>query len=156
MADHRLVDVHRVQARHIEARQPHVDDDDDLELGVNLLELDSARNAVLLRSDDLAPRLGVLVALGHHDLYDTVLLPRRTLRQEPLVDLNGDRTRIGDDHRLAGKVVPAEPLVVPEDIRHERFDRVVVPEQGLHLGQVALGRGDHLFIRGNSLVLTVD
>ena len=49
---------------------------------------------------------------------------------------------------------------MPEDIRHERFDRVVVPEQGLHLGQVALGRGDHLFIRlvlrGNSLVLTVD
>ena len=68
---HRLIDVHRVHARGIEAGEPHVADDDELERVVGLLESLGEFLAGLLRADVLLPGGVVAGRAGHDDLDRT-------------------------------------------------------------------------------------
>ena len=72
VAAHRLVHVHRVQARRVEAGQPHVAHDDDLERVVRVPEPLRQRLAPRLVADVRLPRERVGRRAGHHDLDDAL------------------------------------------------------------------------------------
>ena len=100
VAFHGLEHVHGRQARHVEAREPHVYDDGYLHWVVVALEL--ALHVLLVRRApaNVEPLLGVLVAHGHHDA--DLVLPGGPHLHQLVVDLHGDGTAVGHDHRLTG------------------------------------------------------
>jgi hypothetical protein len=69
VALHRLVGVHRVQARRVEAGQPHVAHDDDPERVLAVLESVGQRAALGLVADVRLP-LGAVVGAAGHDHLD--------------------------------------------------------------------------------------
>ena len=78
---HRLVHVHRVQARRVEAGQPHVAHDHDLERVLRVAEPLGQRLAARLVADVRLPVQRVGRRAGHHDLDRALLVvlvvPRR-------------------------------------------------------------------------------
>ena len=71
---HRLVDVHRVQARRVEAGQPHVAHDHDAGTGRRVAEPVRQRLAARLVADVLLPVERVGGRAGHHDLERAVVV----------------------------------------------------------------------------------
>jgi hypothetical protein len=72
---HRLVDVHRVHARGVEAREPHVADDDELERVARVLEPLGQRLAALLAADVLLP----VARVGRRPVITTLIAPLSSL-----------------------------------------------------------------------------
>ena len=70
VAAHRLVGIHRVQARGVEAGQPHVAHDDDAERVFAVFEAVGQLAALVLVADVRLPIGPVVGAAGHHDLHD--------------------------------------------------------------------------------------
>ena len=111
---HRLVDVHRVQARRVEAGQPHVAHDHDLERVVRVVEPLGQRLAARLVADVRLPVERVGRRAGHHDLERALARRRRRATSGrsvtiSLVQLDADPPAHADDHRLA--VHRLEPLL---------------------------------------------
>ncbi len=102
---HRLVHVHRVQARRVEAGQPHVAHDDDLERVRRVAESLRQRLAPRLVADVRLPVQRVGRRAGHHHLERALLVvvavPRRAQRHDRPVQLDADAAAHADDHRLA-------------------------------------------------------
>ena len=110
---HRLVDVHRVQARRVEARQPHVAHEHDLEWVLGVAEAVGERLAARLVADVRLPveRVGGRARHHHLDHAPVVIrvVPVRPQRHDLAVELDADAPAHADDHGLA--VHRLQPLV---------------------------------------------
>ena len=107
VALHRLVDIHRVHAGRVEAGQPHVADDHQLE---------RVRRVLGALGEQFAPRLWPLADVrlpsgriggraGHHHLdragLVVVAVPFRAQLHDGVVERHADAAAHADDHRLA-------------------------------------------------------
>ena len=102
---HRLVDIHRVQARRVEPGQPHVAHDDDAERIRRIAEPVRKRLTPQLVADVRLPVRGIGGGTGHHD-FDRALIvlfvvPFRAQRDQLAVKVDADAPAHADDHRLA-------------------------------------------------------
>lgn len=118
VAAHGLIDVHRGQRGHVEARQPHVSDDGYLHRVVVVLELAGQLLLVGFVANDLLPVFGVLVRTAHHHLH--FLRPPGAELQYLAIDLDGDGAGQRHDHRLARQFLSAVVLVVVDNIPCQR------------------------------------
>ncbi len=114
VAAHRLVDVHRVQARRVEAGEPHVAHDHDLERVVRVAEALGQRLAARLVADVRLPVERVGGRAGHHDLDARPASSSSSCQSGRsatmlAVQLHADAAAHADDHRLA--VHGLEPLL---------------------------------------------
>ena len=94
MTFHRLENVHRGKTGHIEASEPHINNDGDLQRVVLILEL--ALHLFFMRGPSAyaEPFFGVLVPHGHD--YAKLVRPIGTQLHHALVDLHGDRPAISN------------------------------------------------------------
>ena len=102
---HRLVDIHGVQAGHIEAGQPHIAHDDQLQRVVGIFEPFGNRLPTRLVAD-----MGLEVQLiggdaGHDDLEAAltvvVAVPVRAQGDDLSIEVGADTATHADDHGLA-------------------------------------------------------
>ena len=106
VAAHGLVDVHGVQAGRVEAGEPHVADDDDLEAGRSgsLKRLASSSRRALLRMCGCQSS-GIGGGAGHDDLDGALasssLVPLGAEGDEGVVEVDADAPAHADDHGLA-------------------------------------------------------
>ena len=77
MALHRLVRIHRVQTGRVEAREPHVAHDHNLEGILRVFEAVRQIAALLFRAEVLLPRATILRAARHQD-FERFRLPLGT------------------------------------------------------------------------------
>lgn len=151
VAAHGLIDVHRGQRGHVEARQPHVSDDGYLHRVVVVLELAGQLLLVGFVANDLLPVFGVLVRTAHHHLH--FLRPPGAELQYLAIDLDGDGAGQRHDHRLARQLLSAVVLVVVDNIPCQRVDSGVFAQQHLQPAVLLLGLSDLLL--GGALVAEV-
>ena len=120
VASHRLVHVHRVQARGVEAGQPHIADDDELEWVLGVLEAVGQALAAGLVPDVLLPVERVIGRAGHDDLHRAFvvvrMVPVGTKLLDLLVKFDADAAAHADDHRLA--VHRVQPVL---EVLHQVF-----------------------------------
>ena len=104
MSAHRLVDIHRVHARRIEARKPHVPDDHKLERVGRVSGSLRERIASSFVADMLLPRRGIGGSTCHHDfdgaLVVIIRVPFGTQRNDLVVQINADAAAHADGHCL--------------------------------------------------------
>ena len=102
---HGFVNVHGVQRRDIETRQPHIADDDDLERVVGVLEAFGKFFAACLGADVLLPVQRIGGIAGHHDLDHALLvivgMPFGAEFDDGVVQVHADAAGHAHDHRLA-------------------------------------------------------
>ena len=105
MPAHRLVHVHGVQARRIEAGEPHVAHDDDPEGVAGVLEPEGQLLPPCLVADVRLPVERVGCRAGHDDLDGplviVVAVPIRPQRHDGVVEVHADAPAHADHHRLA-------------------------------------------------------
>ncbi len=120
---HRLVDVHRVQRRRVEAGQPHVAHDDDLERVARVAEALGQLLATRLVADVLLPVELVGRGARHHHLERALAValavPRRPQLDDLAVQLDADPPAHAHDHRLAVHRRQAALEVVDEIARDQ-------------------------------------
>ena len=140
MAAHRLEDIHGGEAGDVEAREPHVYHDGDLQRVVVALE--ASLHVLLVRgaAANVEPLLGVLVAHGHDDAH--LVSPCGAHLHKLVVDLHGDGAAVGDDHRLSREHVAAVCLVVIDDVLAQGIDGLRGAEDGVHPAQLVLAALD--------------
>ena len=141
VAPHRLVHVHRVKARRIEARQPHVADEDDLERIARIPEPLGQRLAPGLVPDVGLPVCGVGGGARHDDLDRApvvlVTLPSRAQGHDLAVQLHADPAAHAHDHRLA--VHGREPVLeVAHQIPRQELEAPLRADQGFELRPLRL------------------
>ena len=132
---HRLEDIHRRERRHIEAREPHVHHDSNLERTAVVLEPPFQLAFVRLVAYHLAPFLRVLVSRGHHHRY--FLSPCGAHLQDTAVYLHCYRPRICHNHGFAGLLILPIVLIVTDDVGYQRVDGFVRSEQRIDTSQLA-------------------
>ena len=137
MALHRLEHVHGGQAGHVEAGEPHVHDDGDLE-GIGIV-LEPAFHLLLVRgaAAHVEPFLRILVRHGHH--HADLVLPFGAQLHDPVVDLHRDRPAVRHDQGLAGQDVGAVVLVMVHDVAAQCVDGLGSVEDGVEAAEVMLG-----------------
>ena len=160
-AAHRLVDVHGVHGWGVEAGQPHVPDDHQLQ---RIARIGSARlhgTALLLVADVRLVRRRVGGVAGHDDLDDplgvVVAVPLGPERDDRGVQVDRDAPRHRHDHRLAGQDLAAR-FPVDDDVGGELLDPLLGADDGLDLGPLGLQPLADLLLRadGGVLELVVD
>ena len=138
---HRLVHVHRVQARRVEAGEPHVAHDHDPERIGRIAEARSHVLAPRLVADVLLPVERVRRRAGHHHLERALLIvvavPRRAQRDQLAVQLDRDAAAHHHHHRLA--VHRGEPVLeVLHQVARDQLDAVLRTDHRLKLRPPAL------------------
>ena len=151
VALHRFVGIHGVQTGRIEAGEPHISHDHDLEgIGGNF-EADGQLATRLLAADVGLPVGAVVGAAGHHHLED-VLRPLGPQLDQGVVEVDADAAAHADDHRLAVHRLEAFFKVRHQvggherdalGITHQRFEGSPLCFQ-LFLGGLLLAFGDLL------------
>ena len=144
MTGHRLIDIHCGKGRNIKAGQPHIHNDSDFKRRVVVFELSRHIFFVSLIADHFTPLFGVVVAL-RHDNCD-LFRPSRTQFQNPLVYLHGDGAGVGNNHRLSGQNIGAIVFIMVENIVYQRTDRLVGPQNCLHLAKFFFALFDNIRI----------
>ena len=144
MTGHRLIDIHCGKGRNIKAGQPHIHNDSDFKRRVVVFELSRHIFFVSLIADYFTPFFGIVVAL-RHDNCD-LFRPSRTQFQNPLVYLHGDGAGVGNNHRLSGQNIGAIVFVMVENIVYQRTDRLVSPQNCLHLAKFLFALFDNIRI----------
>ena len=141
MTAHWLVHIHRVQARSIEARQPHVADDDYLERVLRVLESLGQFFASRLVADVALPVLGVGRRAGHDDLHDArriiVAVPVWTDGRDGFIEFDADAAAHADDHRLAVHRLQAD-FEVPHQVFGDQLETLLRADQCLELRPLGL------------------
>jgi len=110
---HRLVGIHCLQARRVEAGQPHVAHDHNFEGVPGVLELVRQIPPLLLVADVLPPLWAVLGAASHHG-FQRFFRPLGPQLDQRIVEFHTDAAAHADDHRLA-----VHPLNVLLEMRHQ-------------------------------------
>ena len=136
VAAHWLVDVHRVQARRVEPREPHVAHEHGAQRVVRVAEALRERLAPRLVADVLLPIRRVRGRARHHHLDRALVvflvLPLRAQPHQLPVELDADAAAHADDHRLALDHVES-PLVVLDDVLGDQADALLGADDGLEL-----------------------
>ena len=72
-----FVDIHRIEAIHVETRCPHIDNQRNLEIRLGLFERFGIGPAVFIRTQQIVQRRFIVLVAGHDqlDLFDRTLLP---------------------------------------------------------------------------------
>ena len=161
VALHRLVDVERMDTGRIEAGQPHVAHDDDLQWVCRVLE--ALFQALLdLAAVDMGPQQGLVAGrAGHHDLdgalFRVGVVPLRAELDDFVVEVDADVAAHGDDHRLAGLRLAAF-LVVGHQVGGYRGNPRLGADYLLQRRPAALQPGllAFLFILGEFIDLGID
>ena len=101
----RLIQIHGVRRRAVEAGQPHVADDHKAEVIARGLEALGQALAGGLGAHMVPERLGIFVGAGHDHLHRAAfvvgVVPVRAQRADRLVEPRGDVAAHGHYHRLA-------------------------------------------------------
>ena len=133
---HRLVDVHRVQAGRVEARQPHVPHQHDAQRVGGVTEAVRERFPTGLVADVRLPARRIRRRTGHHDLDGAlaviVVVPGGAQAHELAVEVDADATAHADHHRLALERLPAL-LEMGNDVRRDLPDALLRPDDRLQL-----------------------
>ena len=141
MPPHRLVDVHRVHARRVEAGQPHVPNDHQLERILWILGPLGEQLPARLAADVLLPPLRVRRRAGHHDLEDAAVvvfaMPCRAQPDDLIVERDAYPAAHANDHGLAVHADDAV-LEVLHEVRGDHGKAFLGPDDGLDLRPSAL------------------
>ena len=142
VAAHRLVDVHGVQTRRVEAGQPHVPHEYDLKGIAGIAE--PFRQPLAARSCcgcAAASRADPMRYAGHHDLDSALavilVMPVRTQASQLAVEVDTDAAAHADDHRLAVHGLDA-PVEMRDDVLGDEPEPGPGPGDGLELGPPGL------------------
>ncbi|OPZ95632.1 MAG: hypothetical protein BWY71_02174 [Planctomycetes bacterium ADurb.Bin412] len=154
MPPHRLIHIHRMQARHIKARQPHIADNHDLQPVIRVFEPFGNLLTVLLGGAVHLPVFRIAGRGSHHHL-DRSLFPVRMVPVGPQagnlpVHLHGNPPAHAYDHRLACKgLLPL--LEMLDHIRRHHRHPLRMPDNRLQLRPLGLGllRGGAFLALGN-------
>jgi len=141
MPAHRFVDIHGVEARRVEAREPHVADDDNLERIGRVAKPLRQLVAPRLVADVPLPLQRVRRRAGHHHLEHARLVrlavPRRAERHQLPVQLHADAPAHADDHGLAVHGLQAV-LEVIHQVTGDESEAPLGAHHGLELGPPGL------------------
>ena len=136
VAAHRLVDVHGVQAGGVEACEPHVAHQHDLQRVVGVAEPFGEPLSPRLVADVRLPVHGVRRGAGHHDLDCSPavvgVVPVGTQAHQLAVEVDADATAHAHDHGLA--VQHLQPLLeVGHDVLGDLLDALLRADDRLQL-----------------------
>ena len=138
---HGLVDIHGMQRRGVEARQPHVADDGDLKVVLGGAKALGQRLTLGLVADVRLPLFLVRRGAGHDDLHGPALVggvdPSRAQCRDLLVQIDADAPAHADDHGLAFHRLQAL-LVVVDDVLGDELQALGRADDALHLRPLAL------------------
>ena len=138
---HGFVDVHRVHARRVEAGQPHVPDDHQLEQIVGVLRPLGEQFPARLAADVLLPFLRVRGRACHDDLdfaaLVVVTVPLRAQLDDFVVERNANSTAHADDHGLAVHADDAV-LEVLHEVVGDHGEAFLGPDDGFNVRPFAL------------------
>ena len=81
----RLVDIHGVEARHIEARNPHVDHNGNLEVGIRVLEIQGSLLSVFVRTKQVIKFRHIILVAGHDEPDAVAAIQRSRLRRHGII-----------------------------------------------------------------------
>jgi len=141
MTAHRLVDIHGVEARRVEAGEPHVAHEDELERIVRVAKPLRQLLASGLIPDVALPIDGIRSRSGHHDLHGAGPVPGAVPAGAKLGDfaekLHADAPAHADDHPLAVHRLKARLEVLDDVLRHHR-QSLLGPDHRLELGPLGL------------------
>ena len=141
VAAHRLVNVHGVQARRVEAGEPHVAHQHDAQRVARVAESVGQRLAAGLVADVLLPVRRVGGGAGHHDLHAPRLVavgaPVGTQPRELAVEVDADPAAHADDHGLAVEGFEAL-LEVSDDVLGDLPDALLCADDRLQLRPLRL------------------
>ena len=158
MALHGLVDIERVQAWHIEARQPHIAHDDQFQLIVGVFHTLSQGPALFFGGVMLGDARSIRSGGGHHHLdsafSQVVRMPFGAQFDDFIVQLGGNTTAHCHHHRLALKHLLAF-LKMRHDVLGNNLYAVGTANQGLQLRPFRLGLLDVIHIFGFQLLVEV-
>jgi len=158
---HGLVEVHCVEAWGIESGEPHVTNDDHLELGFGGLEVGGEVIAAALVTDVLLPFHGIGGGAGHDDLEESFLVvvavPCRADADDFVVEVHADPSRHADHHGLAVHGVEAF-LEVVHEVTGDDLHSLFGAHNGLELCPLGLELFPDLFFLslGDLLEVLVD
>ena len=151
MALHRLVDVERVHAGRIEAGQPHVTHDHQLERIVVVLHALGQRAALLLGRMVLRQHRTIAAGRRHHHLdhalAQIVIVPFRLQLHDLGIQFGSNAPRHAHHHALARKHFLAR-LEMRHDVAGDILDALFAADHRFHLGPLGLG-----FLRFGQFVL---
>ena len=158
---HRLVNVHGVKARRVEARQPHVPHQHDFQRVARVAEPLGQALAAGLIPDVGLPVQGVRGRTGHHHLdaaLGIILVePVGAQAHQFLVKADADTAAHAHDHRLAFQDI--QPLLeVVNDILCNLLHPLLRSDDGLQLRpfRLELLLALHLLALGDLLEINVD
>ena len=138
---HRLVHVHRVQARCIETREPHVAHDDELERVLWIPKAIGQRLAPGLVADVGLPVGWIRSRAGHHYLERAALvlgaIPVGPQLHDLAVQIHADAPTHAHDHRLAVQGV-GPFLEVLDDVARDQPKALLGADHGLELRPLGL------------------
>ena len=136
VAAHRLVDVHRVQARRVEAGEPHVAHQHHLKRVPGVAEPARERLPAGLVADMGLPVGRVGGRAGHDDLDPplvvVLVVPVRAQARELAVQVDADAPAHADDHRLAVHGLDAL-LEMRDDVLGDQLEALLRPDHGFEL-----------------------
>ena len=101
MSCHWFIDIHCGKGRYIKTGQPHIYNDCNFKGRVVVFEFSRHILFVRLIADHFSPFFGIVVALRHDN--SDLFCPSRTQLQDALINLHGNWTGVGNDHRLTGQ-----------------------------------------------------
>ena len=130
---HRFIDIHCSKRGNVKSGQPHIDNYSDLHRIVVVFELPGQLFLVRLGANNLFPVFRIVIAASHDDT--NFFIPFRPQLQQFPIDLHGNRSGIGNDHRLAGQKVCSVFLIMLDDIIAERINRGIRAKNALHLSK---------------------
>ena len=130
-----------MQAGCVEAGQPHIAHDHELQRIIGVLDALSQQVAACLVTDVRLPVERIGGRTGHDHLEQPRLVvvgvPLRTQRDQGLVECDADPPAHADDHRLT--VQGRDPVLeVPHQVGGHQREPLLSPHQGLHRGPLAL------------------
>ncbi|EXI72988.1 MAG: hypothetical protein AW07_02920 [Candidatus Accumulibacter sp. SK-11] len=138
---HWLVDVHGMQARRVEAGEPHVAHEDELERVLRVAEAIGQRLAPRLAADVRLPVRRVGGRPGHHHLERAAVVvgavPPWPQLDDLAIQLDADASAHADDHRLA--LQHLEPfLEMFDDVSGQQLQPPLGADHGLELRPLGL------------------
>ena len=172
----RFIKIHRVERRNIEAGNPHIDDDGDLEVGLYIFKRFCITLAVVRVAQQVRQSLWVIWAVGayqlHHLRLDCVSIQivggifgctfaqHKPLRAEgfyALIHFPCDLAVIADEHSFATYCrVFFEPLlIVPNEVLDNHIQAVWVSENDFQVRHVLFGLFNLIFIRPGFSLQTI-
>ena len=141
VAPHGLVDIEGVQARCVEAGEPHIAHQHDAERIARIAEALRQRLPARLVADVLLPLRRIGGSARHHHfeapLVVVPVVPVGAQEHERAIEVNADAPAHADDHRLAVHGLQAG-LEMRDDVARDQRQALLRPDHGLQLRPLGL------------------